>query len=396
MTRLPTRLLLCAVLLWWVVMALEWHLRSGPCAPAQALTASAPLRGVGTTVVYTQTLQRSARGAIPMPANTPSAHASSLLAMPKDSAAVLSAFWFAGQREGAPDVQIAASQFDRASAQWLPARFVVNRSVVGDALGFGLRRLGNPVAWTDATGRIHLFVVATGLGGWAAGRVLHLVQSSTGNGLAELAFEPVRVMPLSWLWNTSFLVRSAPLSLADGGMVLPVYFELGIKYPVALRFDAQGNFVSMVRMSLRRNILQPALMAMSPTHWVALLRESGFDAHIAALQTVDGGAHWSDLPDLPLVNPDASVAALTLSAQQHVMVHNTSPHSRALLDLSRSTDGLQWSPLQALERGSDEDEYSYPAMAWADGSLWVSYTDHRTHIGWQRFTPALADSGAAP
>ena len=343
-----------------------------------------------------QTMQRSARGTIPMPANTPSAHASSLLAMPQDSPAVLSAFWFAGQREGAPDVQIAASQFDRASARWLPARFVVNRSVVGDALGFGLRRLGNPVAWTDATGRIHLFVVATGLGGWAAGRVLHLVQSSTGNGLAELAFEPVRVMPLSWLWNTSFLVRSAPLSLADGGMVLPVYFELGIKYPVALRFDAQGNFVSMVRMSLRRNILQPALMAMSPTHWVALLRESGFDAHIAALQTVDGGAHWSDLPDLPLVNPDASVAALTLSAQQHVMVHNTSPHSRALLDLSRSTDGLQWSPLQALERGSDEDEYSYPAMAWADGSLWVSYTDHRTHIGWQRFTPALADSGAAP
>ena len=396
MTRLPTRLVLCAVLLWLVVMALEWQLRRGPSAPAQALTSPAQLLAADTTRASMQTMQRSAGGTIPMPANTPSAHASSLLVMPQDSAAVLSAFWFAGQREGAPDVQIAASQFDRASARWLPARFVVNRAVAGDALGFGLRRLGNPVAWTDATGRIHLFVVATGLGGWAAGRVLHLVQSSTGNGLAELAFEPVRVMPLSWLWNTSFLVRSAPLPLADGGMVLPVYFELGIKYPVALRFDAQGNFVSMVRMSRRQDILQPALLAMSPTHWVALLRESGFDAHIAALQTFDGGAHWSDLPDLPLVNPDASVAVLTLSAQQHVMVHNTSPHSRALLDLSRSTDGLQWSPVQALERGNGGDEYSYPAMAWADGSLWVSYTDHRTHIAWQRFKPALAASGAAP
>ena len=137
-----------------------------------------------------------------MPSGTLAAHASNLLAMPTGNSAALTAFWFAGDRESAPNVQIAASQWDRASQQWTPARFVVNRHAVGQELGYGLRRLGNPVAWLDGAGRMHLFVVATGWGGWAASRVLQLRQSSASNSLQNLQFEPVRVLPLSWLGST--------------------------------------------------------------------------------------------------------------------------------------------------------------------------------------------------
>jgi hypothetical protein len=28
-------------------------------------------------------------------------------------------------------------------------------------------------------------------------------------------------------------------------------------------------------------------------------------------------------------------------------------------------------------------------MAWADGALWLSYTDHRRSIAWQRLLPAV-------
>ena len=86
------------------------------------------------------------RGSIPMPLETPAAHSSSLLAMPAAYPAVVMAFWFAGTRESAPDVEIAASQFDRSTQQWRPARMVVNRHTLGAQLGFGVRRLGNPVA----------------------------------------------------------------------------------------------------------------------------------------------------------------------------------------------------------------------------------------------------------
>ena len=171
-----------------------------------------------------------AQGHMPMPAGVPAAHASTLLPLPSDEAAALEAYWFAGSRESGPDVHIVMSEFVRATQQWSPARDVVNRHHAGAELGFGLRRLGNPVAWRDAAGRTHLFVVATGLGGWAAGRVLHLRQDAPRH-----AFRALRVLPLSWLWNTSHLVRAMPLPLADGGSISAHWF--------ALEGDAFGDSV---------------------------------------------------------------------------------------------------------------------------------------------------------
>jgi len=205
--------LLLAVL---VALALGW-LDAAQRAPAP-LTAQAA-QAAASVVAATpaaQSLQRLGGGPIPMPAGMAAAHASSLLAMPAGSAAALSIFWFSGDRESGPNVQIAASQFDRATQQWLPARFVVNRHVLGQQLGFGVRRLGNPVAWLDGSGRINLFVVATGGGGWAASRIVHLRQSSQSNGLQALAFAPVRCCPCRgcgtpaswcamhpWRWQTA-------------------------------------------------------------------------------------------------------------------------------------------------------------------------------------------------
>jgi predicted neuraminidase len=337
-----------------------------------------------------QTLALRGRGLIPMPANTPAAHASTLLPMPADHPAALMAFWFAGSRESGPDVQIAASQFERVTQTWSDARFVVRRNQGGrQRTGSGVRRLGNPVAWLDARGRIHLFVVATGWGGWAAGRIWHLRQVgdvAKGRDFSTLEFETMRVLPLSWVWNTSFLVRTTPLPLADGGMMLPAYFELGIKYPVALRFDAAGEFRGMVRISNRGHLLQPTLLMRSETDWLALMRDSSTDNKIKLAQTRNGGREWQDLPDLPLSNPDAAIAGLTLGPGRMVLAHNALPDSRAVLDLSASSDGLNWTRQLSLAQGDDRAEFSYPSLAWADDSLWVSYTDHRRAIAWQRLT----------
>lgn len=329
-------------------------------------------------------LQVLAQGSIPMPPDTPSAHASTLLAMPAGDLSSLWAFWFAGSRESGPDVQIAASAFDRRRQEWRPAQFVVNRHVSAAELGYGVRRLGNPVAWRDAQGRVHLFVVATGLGGWAAGRIKQLRQTEAGQDFSALKFETVRVLPLSWLWNISHLVRAMPLPLADGGMVLPVYFELGRKYPVALRFDAKGEFLGMFRMSRQADRLQPTLLMQSPTDWVALMRDNSPARQVHAAHTRDGGQHWQDLPDPGLPNPDAAVAGLALAPGRLYLAHNPRPESRAVLDLSQSADGLNWSPVLTLAQGAGRDEYSYPSLAWSDDSLWVSYTDQRQRIAWQR------------
>ncbi|MDO8252924.1 MAG: exo-alpha-sialidase, partial [Rhodoferax sp.] len=264
--------------------------------------------------------------------------------------------------------------------------FVLNRAAMGEQLGFGVRRLGNPVAWLDGQGKIHLFVVATGLGGWAAGRIVHLRQSDAGQDFAALSFDMVRALPLSWLWNTSFLVRTAPLPLKDGGMVLPVHFELGIKYPVALRFDANGEFKGMVRISNRQHLLQPTLLMVNASHWLALMRDNSPVGKVAVAQTLDNGQSWADLPDLALDNPDASVAGLAMAPGRMFLAQNSAFRSRKALDLSASVDGRVWSLAHGLAHGAGADEYSYPALAWADDSLWVSYTDRRRNIAWQRFS----------
>lgn len=375
-TRLLWGLLLCAALI-----GLDIGRRAGGMPPvAQAMWPAMEKEAAGQPLVLI------AGGDIPMPANTPAAHASSLLGMPAAHPAALLAFWFAGTRESAANVQIAASRFDRATQQWSAARFVVNRHAMGQQLGFGVRRLGNPVAWLDNHDKIHLFIVATGLGGWAAGRIVHLRQSNEGQDFAALSFDAVRVLPLSWLWDTSFLVRTAPLPLADGGMVLPVHFELGIKYPVALRFDASGEFKGMVRISSRKHLLQPTLLMVSKSHWLALMRDQSPAGKVAVAQTTDSGQHWADLSDLALDNPDASVAGLAVAPGRMLLAHNSSPHSRTALDLSSSTDGRAWALVQGLAHGADSDEYSYPALTWADDSFWVSYTDQRRSIAWQRFS----------
>jgi predicted neuraminidase len=387
-THFAYRRLLAALALAFAVLGLDLAQRSALPTGASAVTSAKP--GVVVPANWVET----GRGTVPMPEGMAAAHASNLLAMPASHSAALTAFWFAGDRESAANVQIAASQFDRATQRWTDARLVVDRMAVGRALGFGLRRLGNPVAWTDSGGRIHLFVVATGWGGWAASRVLHLRQNSVGNALAELAFEPVGVLPLSWLWNTSYLVRNAPLALDDGGMVLPVYFELGIKYPVALRFDREGAFQGLTRVSQRNHLLQPAMVAQTPQHWLALMRDVRPNGKIGVAQTQDGGRHWADLPDLALDNPDAAVAAIAVDSGSMLMVHNPSTHSRSALDLSHSADGLQWSRVKALEQGTPPAEFSYPALAWVDGSLWVSYTAGRKRIAWQRFGPVVSGATA--
>lgn len=370
-------------------VALRWAFALGLCV--LLLAADLGQRGpepVAPTAVWPAanvapgaTLVLQSAGRIPMPANAPAAHASTLLALPPGQPAALQAYWFAGSRESGPDVQIATSQFDRATQQWSPATYVVNRHAAGAQLGFGLRRLGNPVAWRDGQGRIHLFVVATGLGGWSAGRILHLRQDAP-----QEPFQPLRVLPLSWLWNISHLVRAMPLPLADGGMMLPVYFELGRKYPLALRFDAQGEFRGMVRMSRRGDLLQPTLLMRSATEWLALLRDNSAARSLHATHTTDGGLHWQDLPDPGMPNPDASVVGLSLQPGLMFLAHNPRPESRAQLALSQSSDGLRWRQLELLAQGDARSEYSYPSMAWVDGSLWISYTEQRQGIAWQRFT----------
>lgn len=338
---------------------------------AAALPAALPDLGANRVVLT----ERSA-SLIGMPEGVPAAHASALAALPDNR---MLAFWWAGQRESGADVRVFASRWSE--GRWSAPRPVVDRDTLSAALGFGVRRLGNPTAWVAADGRVHLYVVATGLGGWAASRVVHLVSGDEGR-----SFDVHRLLPMSPLFNTSTLVRTTPVGLADGGWLLPAYFELGNKYPLLMSFADTGEPRWMVRIGALTTALQPALVAVSGREMRALMRDISDQRRVQQAVSHDGGATWQDIPASDLANHDSSVAALRLRGGGFVMLHNeampdeTSSTPRQWLRLSVSGDARHWTPGVDVSKGRAGDEFSYPSVQQIGNELHVTYTAQRRAI----------------
>lgn len=310
---------------------------------------------------------------LPKPPNAPSAHASALTPLPGGR---MAAFWWAGSRESGPDVKVYASHWT--DGKWAQPWEVASRDTLAAALGYGVRRVGNPVAWASADGRINLFVVATGLGGWAASRVVQLVSTDLGKN-----FTVKRLLPMSPLFNTSMLVRSTPVGLADGGWLLPAYFEMGIKYPLMLAFDQSGDPRWISRIGSRISALQPTIVPVSSSEVHAWMRDSSEEQRVQHARSSDGGVNWDDLPPLDLPNQSTSLSALRLSNGSIALLHNhvlPGGSDRNVLRLSITDDGRNWSRVIDIAQGSAGEEYSYPDLHQIGNELHITYTSRREAI----------------
>lgn len=344
----------------------RWGRAAAPSVPAR-------LAHVQPAAAPQLQLVRQSASRLDAPPGAPSAHASALATLPGDQ---MLAFWFAGSRESAPDVRIYSSRW--ADGQWGPTRPVASRASLGEGLGFAVRRIGNPTAWAAPDGTVHLFVVATGLGGWAASRVVHLVSADRGD-----SFQVRRVLPMSPLFNTSVMVRTTPVGLSDGGWWLPLYFELGNRYPLLMSFDAAGDPRWIARIGERTSLMQPAVIAVSPTEVRAWMRDASEERRIQQAVSHDGGLSWVDVPPLDLVNDNTSVAALKLREGGFVLLHNIGPEgsaARNVLRLSVSDDARNWKHAFDIAAGEPLDEYSYPGVQQLGDELHVTFTDRRRTI----------------
>lgn len=361
----------------------EW-LRWNSSAPAQIAVplsvAPAPERSFTLTPLSTTT--------IPMPPGVPAAHASALAALPNGE---LLACWWAGQRESAPDVRLYMARWR--DGRWSEARAIVDRETLGRALHMGVRRIGNPALWVARDGRVHLYMVATGLGGWAAARVVQLVSDDAGS-----SFVAQRGLPLTPLLNTSVLVRTQPVALADGGWLLPAYFELGHKYPLVISFDARGEPRWQQRIGRSVTSLQPALLPLSGTELRAVMRDIGPQHRVQQALSRDAGLSWQDEPASALANHDSSVAALRLAGGGFVLLHNerlpVGGSPRQWLRLSTSADAQAWSPGLDVRRGEPGDEFSYPSVLQIGDQLHVTFTQQRRAIAHHVYDIRYA--GSAP
>ena len=311
----------------------------------------------------------------------PSVHAASLIAL-KDGG--VRAFWFAGSREGAPDVVINTSVFDPQASRWSAPTVVMDRVSAEKGLSRYIAKLGNPVPARMADGRMQLFFVTVSIGGWAGSSISSVISDDEGLTWGR----PQRLIS-SPLINLSTLVKSPAMLFADGRLGLPAYHEWIGRFGEFLRIDA-SQVIDKRRMSSGRGAIQPVVFSDGPQDASAFFRQtrsSSQPKQIPVSETKDAGQSWVVSKDLEISNPNSALAALTLANGTRLMVLNNIEVGRyRLVMVMRGPNSAQWQVIQVLEddeslANDQRREFSYPYLISANGEdAHLAYTWDRKKI----------------
>ena len=348
---------------------------------ASELTGDAKQAKMLKSTVSAKPIQPSLRTNWLPDTGAPSVHAASLIVL-KDGA--VRAFWFAGSREGAPDVVINTSVFDPEVSRWSAPTVVVDRVSAEKGLSRYIAKLGNPVPARMADGRMQLFFVTVSIGGWAGSSISSMISDDEGLTWGR----PARLIS-SPLMNLSTLVKSPAMSFVDGLLGLPAYHEWIGRFGEFLRIDA-SQVIDKRRMSSGRSAIQPVVFADGPQEAEAFFRQtrpSSQPKQIPASETKDAGQSWAVTKDLEIPNPNSALAALTLANGARLMVLNNIEAGRyRLVMVMREPKTPRWQVVQVLE--DDESllndqhrEFSYPYLISTNGEdAHLAYTWNRTKI----------------
>jgi len=322
-----------------------------------------------------------------LPVVAPFSHSVALAETPDGR---LAAVWFAGSKEAAGDVAIWMSL--RGAWGWSAPRRIATRAATAAATGAFVGALGNAVL-AAAGGKLHLFFVSVGYGGWAASSLNHAISEDDGDTWSA----PKKLFASPFL-NISTLARAAALPLSDGGLGLPIYHEMIDKRGEWLRLSADGDILAKTRLPSARPALQPSVVALDGRRALAILRDSGAGAGVLmAAATDDGGDHWRALPGLPIVNEDSFAALLRLRDGRLLLAANPAPgKARNPLVLFVSETGETWKVLCTVARSARGDEnFAYPSLLQTrDGLIHLAYTRNYGALAHRAFAPDF--SGCAP
>jgi predicted neuraminidase len=198
------------------------------------------------------------------------------------------------------------------------------------------------------------------------------------------------------LFGVGVLVRGAPAAYDDGTIALPVYHELGTKWPAIARVDRDGHVLDLHRILDGRPLIQPSLAVTSRDDATMLFRYSAGRSPLSVTMafTNDAGLHWSQVAGTPLVHRDSGVAAVRTTSGLLAFYNNTAWDRRDLSVAWTPDNGRHWSMPKPIERDTTPDyivrrEYSYPyAIRTRDGRTHLVYTWQRTRIAHVVFNDA--------
>ena len=300
----------------------------------------------------------------------------------------LRAFWYGGTREGGKDVAIYTSRFDPGTGAWSESKVIMTREQLSKQLDRYIKKLGNPAAFLDASGRMWLFFVSVSLGGWAGSSINYMVSTDGGE-----TFGPATRLVTSPFFNVSTLVRGKPIGTGNDGIVLPVYHEFMAKFPELLVLDSEQDIHRKIRLARgfsRIEVIQPVIVPHSASSAEVFMRFSGAgDMHVFRSGTTDGAITFEETKRTSLPNPNSAVTAGFDPWIGLYLIYNSTPTSRGVLSLAiHAPESEDWIKVHDLDSASPRisGSYSYPTtLRDSSGIFHVLYTEDRKHIKHVRF-----------
>ena len=285
--------------------------------------------------------------------------------------------YYGGQGEYAVETSVFGSRLTKGSSAWTKPEAIAQNP---------FHSMGNPVIWEASDGVAWLFFVVRLGATWSTSRIMAKISRDGAHTWSE---------PFVVTWEAGMMVRSRPITLADGSYLLPIYHETGADpeftapdtSSLFLRFDPSTKaWTESNRVRSRLGDLQPAVVQLSDKHLLALCRrggdyEPGHDGNVVRTESHDGGKTWSPGAETEFPNPNAAVELIRLRNGHLLFVYNNSANDRTPLTAAFSTDNGRTFPYKRNIADGDGD-FAYPsALESKDRLIHITYTsDERTVI----------------
>jgi predicted neuraminidase len=285
--------------------------------------------------------------------------------------------YYTGLGEYATDTAVYGARLPQGQTQWTTPVPIADTP---------FRSEGNPVVWQAPDGMVWLFYVVRYGQTWSTSRI----QAKISRDGAVTWSDPMLVT-----MTEGMMVRSRPLALARGDILLPAYLETGQDTEMVgpdscslfFRFDGRlHTWTETNHIHSRIGNIQPAVAQVASDTLVCYCRRGGDysgrpNGRIVRAKSRDGGRTWSDGQETQFKNPNAAVDFLRLKSGNLLLIFNDSVKDRSPLTAALSTDGDKTYPYRRnLIEGPEDYAYPYAIQA-DDGKIHLVFTsDERTTI----------------
>ena len=328
-----------------------------------------------------------------LPGTQPDNHASTMVELKGGD---VMAAWFAGSKEGHPDVAIYGARLH--DGAWSAPVELARADKVP---------CWNPVLFHTRDGRLWLYYkFGPRPSGWAGARKWSTDEGRTWSQeerLPEGILGPIKDKPL--VLGDGVIVSGSSVeghgwaawierSTDDGktwSKFGPITVPESDDAPSAAEIEAAKQQFPGIIYPPRSNtvgIIQPTVISLGQHHLRFYARSQTKSAKIAIADSTDDGKTWTQAHFIDLPNPNSGIDAVRLKDGRIALVFNNSYDKRTPLNLAVSRDGEHFRVFKTLEDAPGQ--YSYPAIVQAsNGDLLITYTWLRQSIKFVRW--ALKD-----